>query len=93
LLEKSLPDSVEHEIEDIVLSVDGVNQPHHLRTRRIGNNVAIELHVRMNGQMKLCEAHEKATIVEHKLKERFGQHSHVGIHVEPSKVLWKQERG
>jgi cation diffusion facilitator family transporter len=93
LLEKSLPDSVEHEIEDIVLSVDGVNQPHHLRTRRIGNNVAIELHVRMNGQMKLCEAHEKATIVEHKLKERFGQHSHVGIHVEPSKELWKQERG
>jgi cation diffusion facilitator family transporter len=92
LLEKSLPDSVEHEIEDIVLSVDGVSQPHHLRTRRIGNTVAIELHVRMNGQMKLCEAHEKATVVERKLKERFGEKSHVGIHVEPAKELWKQER-
>jgi cation diffusion facilitator family transporter len=90
LLEKSLPDSVEHEIEDIVLSVDGVSQPHHLRTRRIGNTVAIEMHVRMNGQLKLCEAHEKATLVERKLKERFGEKSYVGIHVEPAKELWKR---
>jgi cation diffusion facilitator family transporter len=93
LLEKSLPESVEHEIEDIVLSVEGVSQPHHLRTRRIGNNVAIEMHVRMNGQMKLCDAHDKASQVERKLKERFGEHSHVGIHVEPAKELWKMEAG
>jgi cation diffusion facilitator family transporter len=90
LLEKSLPDAVEHEIEDIVLNVDGVSQPHHLRTRRIGNAVAIEMHVRMNGQMKLCEAHEKASVVERLLKERFGENTHVGIHVEPAKELWKQ---
>jgi cation diffusion facilitator family transporter len=85
LLEKSLPDSVEQEIERIVLTVDGVSQPHHLRTRRIGSSVAIEMHVRMDGNTPLFEAHEKATAIERKLKEVFGEKSHVGIHVEPTK--------
>jgi cation diffusion facilitator family transporter len=86
LLEKSLPDSVEDEIEQIVLSVDGVSEPHHLRTRRIGGCVAIEMHVRMDGDTPLYVAHEKATAIERKLKERFGEKSHVGVHVEPTKI-------
>lgn len=85
LLEKSLPESVEQEIEQIVLSFEGVSEPHHLRTRRIGNNYAIEIHVRMDGHISLHKAHETATDIEHKLKEKFGEDTHVGIHVEPIK--------
>ena len=85
LLEKSLPDSVEREIEGIVLSFDGVSEPHHLRTRRIGNNYAIEIHIRMDGNISLHKAHETATGIEHRLKEKFGDDTHVGIHVEPVK--------
>lgn len=85
LLEKSLPESVEKEIEEIVLSFDGVTEPHHLRTRRIGNNYAIEIHVRMNGNIPLHKAHETATAIELKLKDKFGEDTHVGIHVEPLK--------
>ena len=82
---KSLPDSVEREIEGIVLSFDGVSEPHHLRTRRIGNNYAIEIHIRMDGNISLHKAHETATGIEHRLKEKFGEDTHVGIHVEPVK--------
>lgn len=85
LLEKSLPEDVEREIEQIVLSVEGVTEPHHLKTRRIGNNYAIEVHVRMDGNITLYKAHETASAIEHKLKERFGEDTHVGIHVEPIK--------
>lgn len=85
LLEKSLPDEVEHEIEQAALSFPGVSQPHHLRTRRIGNQYAIELHVRMDGKISLEEAHRTATGIERKLKEMFGEGTHVGIHVEPIK--------
>ena len=85
LLEKSLPDSVEREIEGIVLSFGGVSEPHHLRTRRIGNNYAIEIHIRMDGNISLHKAHETATGIEHRLKEKFGEDTHVGIHVEPVK--------
>ena len=85
LLEKSLPEDVEKEIEQTVLSFTGVIQPHHLRTRRIGNYYAIELHVRMDGKITLEEAHSTATAIENKLKVMFGKGTHVGIHVEPTK--------
>ena len=48
LLEKSLPDEVEKDIEQALLSFPGVSEPHHLRTRRIGSYCAIEVHVRMD---------------------------------------------
>ena len=85
LLERSLPKDVEHKIEEIILSVEGVSSPHHLRTRRIGNNYAIEVHIRMCGDMTLHEAHRITTTVERKLKEQFGAGTHVGIHTEPIK--------
>lgn len=85
LLERSLPKDVEQKIEEIILSVDGVSSPHHLRTRRIGNNYAIEVHIRMSGDLTLYEAHRITTTVERKLKEQFGDGTHVGIHAEPIK--------
>ena len=85
LLEKSLPDEMEKEIEQTLLSFPGVSEPHHLRTRRIGSYCAIEVHVRMDGNITLHESHETATAIEHKLKEIFGQGTLVTIHVEPKK--------
>ena len=85
LLEKSLPADVENEIQKIILSFPGVSSPHHLRTRRIGNYYAIEVHVRMDGKITLEEAHRTATAIENTLKEQFGKGTHVGIHVEPVK--------
>lgn len=85
LLEKSLPAEVENKIVETILSFPGVSSPHHLRTRRIGSNYAIEVHVRMDGRISLEEAHHTATQIELKLKELFGKNTHVGIHVEPVK--------
>lgn len=85
LLEKSLPDEVEKEIEQALLSFPGVSEPHHLRTRRIGSYYAIEVHVRMDGNITLEEAHATATAIEHRLKDIFGEGTLINIHVEPKK--------
>lgn len=85
LLEKSLSDDVEKEIVEVVTSFDGVSEPHNLRTRRIGNYYAIEIHIRMNGNISLENAHHTATAIERKLKDIYGNGTHVGIHVEPLK--------
>ena len=85
LLERSLPDDIEQDITRIVLSFEGVSQPHHLRTRRIGSHYAIDIHVRMDGSMSLRQAHEKATAIEDKLKEAYGKGTYINIHVEPKK--------
>ena len=85
LLERSLPAETEKQILDIITSFPEVSSPHHLRTRRIGNHIAIEVHIRMDGQISLSDAHTVATEVERCLKEEFGPDTHIGIHMEPVK--------
>lgn len=85
LLESSLPIEVEKEIEEIVNSYPGVTEMHNLRTRQVGVNYAITMHVRMDGNISLYESHEKVDEIEKKLKERFGYQTIISIHVEP----WK----
>ena len=85
LLERSLPAEIENKILAIILSFPEVSSPHHLRTRRIGNHIAIEVHIRMNGKTPLQEAHSLTTQIEKRLKEEFGKDTHIGIHMEPIK--------
>ena len=83
LMEQSLPDEVEAEILRLAASVPGVSDPHELRTRRIGNHYAIELHILMDGDLPLHEAHEKASQVEELLRSHYGEETHIAVHVEP----------
>ena len=83
LMEHSLPEDVEEEILRIVGELKGVVDPHDLRTRKIGNHYAIELHILMDGDITLREAHNKASEVEDLLRARYGEHTHVAVHVEP----------
>lgn len=85
LLERSLPQSVEKEIVETILSFEKVSEPHHLRTRRIGNHYAIDVHIRMDGSTSLYEAHETASAIERKLREKYGRETYVNIHMEPVK--------
>lgn len=85
LTESSLPEEVEQEIADIIRSFPDIAEPHNLRTRRIGNRIAIEFHVRMDGNLPLRVAHDRASAIERKLKERFGSSTHISIHTEPLK--------
>ncbi len=85
LTDQSLPAEEEREIENIITSFDGVSEPHNLRTRHIGNRIAIECHIRMDGNLSLSAAHEQVTAIERKIKERFGRETLVTIHMEPKK--------
>lgn len=83
LMEHSLPDEIEEEILRLAASVEGVVEPHELCTRRIGNHYAIELHILMDGNITLCEAHGKASEVEDLLRQHYGEETHIAVHVEP----------
>lgn len=86
LLERGLGEDVENEIRAIVAEDTALSELHHLRTRRVGNHYAIEMHLRMSGATTLYEAHQHSMQLELRLKQRFGAHTHVGIHIEPTKV-------
>ena len=83
LMEQSLPDEIETEILQLAASVDGVVDPHDLRTRRIGSHYAIELHILMPGDIPLRQAHDKASEIEDILRHHYGPETHVAVHVEP----------
>lgn len=86
LMERSLPDDVEEEIMTLAATVEGVTEPHDLRTRCIGNRYAIELHIYMDGNITLTHAHDKATEVEDLLRQKFGEDTHIAVHVEPKEI-------
>lgn len=86
LTDSSLPTDMEQEMLRIISAVEGVEDPHNLRTRRIGNHIAAEVHIRLDGKLTLESAHEKASEVERRFKDRFGKESHIIIHMEPRKT-------
>ncbi len=85
LTDESLPDKTEQDIIAVFHSFPEVSEPHNLRTRRIGNRVAIEAHIRMDGDITLKQAHDISSQIEHSLKERFGPQTIVTLHMEPIK--------
>ncbi len=85
LSEGSLSSDIEQEIMNLVASVPGAENPHKLRTRRIGHRAAIELHIWVEPTLTIVEAHDIATAVEQKLHARFGRETFISTHVEPFK--------
>ena len=85
LLEESLPKSTEKRIKQIANQDSMVSDIHNLRTRRIGNRIAIEMHLRLPGKITLEEAHNHASGIEAALRREFGANTHIMLHLEPVK--------
>ena len=85
LLEESLPKEIEDKIEQIAYQDPLVSDIHKLHTRRIGNIIAIEMHLRMPSDVTLAESHIHANSIEKSLKHEFGNGTHIMLHIEPKK--------
>lgn len=85
LLEESLPKEIEDKIEQIAYQDPLVSDIHKLHTRRIGNIIAIEMHLRMPSDVTLAESHIHANSIEKSLKQEFGNGTHIMLHIEPKK--------
>lgn len=83
LLEASLSKDENQKILDVVSQTPGVYYSHQLRTRRIGNTIAIEITIKVNPTLSVVQAHDIATQVENRLKQEFGKDIFVSTHIEP----------
>ena len=84
LLEGSLSKDTQDEIISLA-ETTGAKDVHNLCTRKIGNRVAIEMHVRLPGDETVKRAHDVTLEIERILRDKFGADTHVTIHVEPMK--------
>lgn len=85
LMEASLSDETENKILNIIRTVPGVNDPHDIKTRRIGNYIAIDIHIEVDKNLSVEEGHDISTRVEDKIKEKFGNGTFISVHIEPSR--------
>lgn len=83
LLESALPEETEIAISDIIRNTSGVKGFHNLRTRKIGNIIAMEVHIKVDKDLSVESSHAIATDIENSIRNKFGAQSHIGIHIEP----------
>ena len=70
-------------IREVVSSVPEVMGCHHIRTRGSNDFVFLDLHVWMDRDMRLDEAHRLSHVVKDRLMARFPQIKDAIIHIEP----------
>lgn len=85
LLEGSLPEEIETDVIDIIKNNKGVKGFHNLKTRKIGDVYAFDVHIKVNKDLSVEHSHDIATEIEDSIKDKYGSQSHIGIHVEPYK--------
>lgn len=83
LTDISLPFEEEEIISEIISSHKQVISFHRLRTRRSGSHRLIDMHLILDKDMHLDEAHAVCDQLESEIKERFGGLCDVVIHIEP----------
>lgn len=73
----------EEDIREVVRGVPQVKGCHHIRTRGSNDFVFLDLHVWMDKDMRLDEAHRLSHVVKDRLMTRFPQIKDAIIHIEP----------
>jgi ferrous-iron efflux pump FieF len=86
LLDRALPDEERQVIIDIAANWPGVQGAHDVRTRQSGPTRFIQLHLEMDDNLPLFQAHKMAEEVEKALLDRFPD-SDVIIHQDPCSVV------
>ena len=70
-------------IRDSIVDIDGVRAVHMLRSRRMGQDALVDVHVLVRPWISVSEGHMIALAVEQRLKQRFEEVSDVTVHIDP----------
>jgi len=70
-------------IEQTILNIDGVSQLHMLRSRRMGHNALVDLHILVPPKVSVSEGHQISEAVEMALVNGFDEINDVTVHIDP----------
>ncbi|HUU16631.1 MAG TPA: cation diffusion facilitator family transporter [Sedimentisphaerales bacterium] len=76
------PDTIEH-IKNIINSDSSIRQWHKLRTRTVGREVFLDLHILVDPELKITAAHEITERLEKTLDEQITRPINITVHIEP----------
>lgn len=75
-------DTIEH-IKQIINSDSSIRQWHKLRTRTVGREVFLDLHILVDPNLNITAAHEIADSLENSLDEEISRPVNITVHIEP----------
>jgi cation diffusion facilitator family transporter len=86
LIDAGAPATERRRIEELALQVDGVEAAHAVRTRYVGSDLAVDLHVEVDGGLSVSEGHTVAVAVRRKLIEDGPNITDALVQIEPHRL-------
>jgi cation diffusion facilitator family transporter len=83
LIEKAVDEATLKQIKDIIKANGQIRQYHRLRTRTIGRQVSLDVHILVDPHLHIAAAHKIADSLEKNLNEQIPRPVNITIHVEP----------
>jgi cation diffusion facilitator family transporter len=83
LSDSGAPGHIQDLISAAGMEIDGVEDVHAIRTRRMGYGIYVDLHITVQGSMSLSRGHDVSEEVQDRIKERVPDVLDVVVHLEP----------
>ena len=83
MVDRAADAETEKRLADCVLSEKDVRGIDSLQTREFGSRIYVDLEIRLDGALSLCEAHEIAERVHDRIERDFPSVKHIMVHVNP----------
>jgi ferrous-iron efflux pump FieF len=86
LMDRELPEATRDKILAIARAQPLIRDVHDLRTRAVGPNISVQMHLELDGSLRLAEAHAAADAVEEAVLAAFPG-ADVIVHMDPAGVV------
>ncbi len=86
LIDASLPEETEAEINKLVNSFKSVKMIKMVKTRSLGFNISVDISIGVATDLNIVDAHYIATTIEKKFNNKYGKDSVINVHVEPEAI-------
>jgi cation diffusion facilitator family transporter len=81
---RSVDEKTNQQIKQIISSQPRIRNWHKLRTRTVGRELFMDLHILVDPTLNITQAHEIAEILENELHHQISQPVNIVIHIEPN---------
>ncbi len=83
LVDTALEPEMVEQIRQTILNIDDVRQLHLLRSRRMGHNALVDVHIQVSPKLSVSEGHHISESVEKALTDKFDEINDVTVHIDP----------
>lgn len=83
IIDTAVKPEIRNEIVTAALSIPGADAYHDLKTRKIGSDILVDIHIEVSPRMNVCEAHNIADEVKDAIVSNVVNIADVLVHIDP----------